>query len=143
MKAAFACWQDRIAPVFDVARQARLIDVTPGARAADTLVELPAGAAQRAAYLAGLGVTTLVCGAVSRPLEELVAGHGIRVIAFVAGDVADLMQAWRAGRLDHAAYAMPGCCGRRGMRRMRRGGCAHGRHGRVAAEYDRTDRWNT
>ncbi len=112
MKTAFACWNARIAPVFDVARQVCVLDTAAGA-AATTLVTLPDAAAPRVAQLAGLGVATLVCGAISRPLEALLRGAGIHVIAFVAGDVQEVMQAWRAGQLDVAAYAMPGCCGRR------------------------------
>ncbi len=128
MKAAFACWQERIAPVFDVARQVRVVDTAPDAAAGGTLVALPEGAARRATRLAELSVDTLVCGAISRPVEELVRSHGVRIIAFVAGATDALIQAWRAGRLHEAAYAMPGCCGRRGgERRMRRRRCGAGR----------------
>lgn len=121
MKAAFACWRERIAPVFDVARQARIVDDAGGA----TLIELSAGAWPRVAQLADLGISTLVCGAISRPLRAMLEGAGIRVLGFVSGDVDELIAAWRAGRLDSAAQTMPGCCGQRhGLRHGR------GRHRR-------------
>jgi len=125
MKAAFACWQERIAPVFDVAREVREADTAGGAGVA---VALPAGGVERAALLAGLGVGLLVCGAISRPVQALLEGAGIRVRGFVAGRLDDVMAAWRAGRLSEAAYAMPGCCGRRGRHGGRGGRGGRGPH---------------
>jgi predicted Fe-Mo cluster-binding NifX family protein len=113
MKAAFVTWNDRIAPVFDVARHVRLVEVEADqvVRADDrTLPENPP--AGRAAHLAELGVTVLVCGAISRPLELMVAARGIQVIPFVVGDLTEVIQAWIGGRLEDERFAMPGCCGR-------------------------------
>lgn len=119
MKTAFTCWQERIAPVFDVARQARVIDDEGG----DELVELPAGISQRVAALTGMGVTMVVCGAISRPVQALLQSAGIEVTGFIAGGVDEIIAAWRAGQLKRTMYAMPGCCGRRG------GGGWHGGRG--------------
>ncbi len=76
---------------------------------------------RRLIRLAELDVGTLVCGAISRPLHEMVAAHGIEVIPFVAGDLSEVIQAWLGDKLEHDTFAMPGCCGRgrdrrRGMR---------------------------
>jgi len=73
---------------------------------------------QKALRLAELGIGTLVCGAISRPLHDTVAAHGIRVIPFVAGDLREVIQAWLAGALDPDTFAMPGCSGT-GRRRLR------------------------
>ena len=128
MKAAFASWNNRIAPVFDVTRQVRVVESRSGK---------PVGAAQeaqldgpplaRALRLAELGVGTLVCGAISRPLRDLVAGQGIRVIPFVAGDVDSVVRAWLSGKLVGDAFAMPGC-------RRRRRHRFHGMRGRRQEE---------
>jgi hypothetical protein len=67
---------------------------------------------QKALRLAELGVDTLVCGAISRPLASMVAAYGIETVAFVAGDLTDVIQAWRDGTLGGGRFAMPGCCGR-------------------------------
>jgi predicted Fe-Mo cluster-binding NifX family protein len=119
MKAAFAAWNNRIAPVFDVTRQVRVVESRSGK---------PVGAAQevqldglplaRALRLTELGVATLVCGAISRPLRDLVANQGIRVIPFVAGELDEVVQAWLSGDLNGDAFSMPGCC-RRGQHRFR------------------------
>jgi predicted Fe-Mo cluster-binding NifX family protein len=118
MKAAFSVWDNRIAPVFDVSRQILLVETKAGRinserreALADTIPE------QKAACLAELGVDILVCGAVSRPLQEMLAAYGIRVIPFLAGDLREVIGAWLAGKGEINLFAMPGCCKRK--RRIR------------------------
>lgn len=112
-RAAFATWQDRIAPVFDVAGHLRIVDAAAGrivAQEQATLAETaPAGRARR---LAELGVEVLVCGAISKPLAALLAGHGIRIIPFVTGPLDEVVAGWLRGQLGAERFAMPGCCGR-------------------------------
>jgi len=119
MIAGFATWNDRIAPVFDVARKIHLVEAEAGKDVHETQLmlvgDLPV---QKALHLAELGVGTLVCGAISRPLHDTVAAHGIRVIPFVAGDLRQVIRAWLAGALDSDTFAMPGCSGV-GRRRLR------------------------
>ncbi len=134
MKTAFSYWQTRIAPVFDTADNLRLIEDGTGAAADLATDESLAGSsgARRALRLAELGVAVLVCGAISRTLHEQVAAHGIRVVPFVAGELAEVMQAWQTGKLSDRAFAMPGCCGGGGRRRQR-GGRGMGGRGNCAA----------
>jgi predicted Fe-Mo cluster-binding NifX family protein len=120
MKAAFAYWNNRIAPVFDIARRVHVAEAESGRLVAETEEVLAEDIQVRKVLrLAELGVGTLVCGAISRSLHAMVAAHGIRVIPFVAGDLGDVIQAWLRGGLDGEEFAMPGCCGRV---RGRRGG---------------------
>src|SRR5659263_63678 len=92
-KTAFAHWDDRIAPVFDIARRIHVVEADEGRIVAETgevLADyLPT---QKAHRLVELGVGTLVCGAISRPFHEMVAAYGIRVIPFVAGDLSEVIQ---------------------------------------------------
>lgn len=146
MKTAFAYWDNRIAPVFDIARQIHVVEAESGRIVAETeevlADDLPV---QKVIRLAKLGIGTLVCGAISRPLHEMVAAYGIEVVPFVAGDLCEVIQAWLSDNLEHDTFAMPGCCGRglgrrRGMRGMRqeddlmngrkRGGTGQGGQGR-------------
>lgn len=127
-RAAISFWQDRVAPVFDVARQLLLVDADAGAEAARSRTELadeatPAG---RALRLRELGVEVLVCGAISRPLVVMVMAQGIRLIPFVAGRLDDVVAAWLKGDLEAGRFAMPGCRGRSGRRQdgQRTGGAA-------------------
>ena len=120
MKAAFAHWDHRIAPVFDIARQIHVVAAESGriaAEAEEVLADdLPL---QKVIRLAELGVSTLVCGAISRPLQAMVAAYSIQVIPFVAGELREVIQAWLSGGLEGDDFAMPGCCGRRRRRGMR------------------------
>ena len=62
--------------------------------------------------LAQQGVSILVCGAISRPLHEMIILNGIQVIPFIAGDLDEVIGAWLSDALDNDRFAMPGCCGR-------------------------------
>lgn len=112
-KAAFPCWDGRIAPVFDTARDLHVIEAESGRVLSVTEEALPSGPAGRKAIrLADLGVGTLVCGAISRSTRETVDCLGIRVISFVSGERDEVIQAWLQDGLDRPEFAMPGCGGR-------------------------------
>jgi len=114
MKTAFTYWHkdNRIAPVFDISRQIRVVESDSGRIVGESEELLEDGLAVRKVInLAQLGVATLVCGAISRPLQEMVMSNGIQVIPFVAGDLDQVIQAWLDGKLDNDSFAMPGCCG--------------------------------
>jgi predicted Fe-Mo cluster-binding NifX family protein len=119
MKTAFAHWDHRIAPVFDIARRIHVVEADSGRIVAEKgevfADDLPV---QKAHRLVELGVGTLVCGAISRPFQEMVAAYGIQVIPFVAGALGDVIQVWLSGNLKSDTFVMPGCSGRgRGSRR--------------------------
>jgi len=110
MKAAFATWDSRVAPVFDIARDMVLVDADAGRIVGESQEVLSSDIpAQKALRLAELGVDTLVCGGISRPLLAIITGYGIRVIPFIAGDLREVIQAWLCGRLTRGEFAMPGC----------------------------------
>jgi len=116
-KTAFAYWDDRIAPVFDIARRIHVVEADSGKIVAETrevLADDPP--VQKALRLVELGVGTLVCGAISRPFLEMVAANGIQVIPFVAGGLSEVIQAWLGGNLESDTFVMPGCI-RSGRRR--------------------------
>jgi hypothetical protein len=117
MKTAFPFWENRIAPVFDTAQQVYIVEMEFGRivrEGQESLTgDLPV---QKALRLTDLGVGTLICGAISRPLQEMVIGCGIRVVPFVSGDLHEMIQAWFSRGFDRRVYAMPGCFGRRRRR---------------------------
>lgn len=113
MKVAFAIWNNRIAPVFDVARQLHIIEVESGKIIRETEELLPEELpVQRALRLTELGVQTLVCGAISRPMHAMVVSYGILVIPFVAGNLNNVKHAWLHGTIGNNDFAMPGCWGK-------------------------------
>jgi len=125
MKTAFAYWDNRIAPVFDISRQIRIVENDAGRVVVESEEILEDGLpVDKVLHLARLGVAALVCGAISRPLHEMVMSNGIQVIPFVAGDLGEVIRAWLGGELDNDSFAMPGCCGR--GRAYRRVACCDG-----------------
>jgi predicted Fe-Mo cluster-binding NifX family protein len=115
MRIAFAAWNDRIAPVFDVTRHLHIVDTAgpDAARERDEPFE-DGWPADRVARLAALGVDVVVCGAISRPQAALIQAYGIRIHPFVTGSVDEVVGAWRSGRIARRVFAMPGCEGGRG-----------------------------
>ena len=113
MKTAFAYWDDRIAPVFDIASQIHVVETESGRVIAETdeiiTNDLPV---KKVFRMVDLGVSTLICGAVSRPLHAMIIASGISVISFVAGDLRKVIKAWFDGNLESVKFAMPGCCRR-------------------------------
>jgi predicted Fe-Mo cluster-binding NifX family protein len=120
MKTAFACWDNRIAPVFDTARQIHIVEAESGQIVSETQrtlsEDLPV---QKTLKLVELDIGTLVCGAISRPMHGLLTAYGIQVVPFVAGDLREVIRAWLCGNLDREVFAMPGCLGR--ARQMNKG----------------------
>jgi predicted Fe-Mo cluster-binding NifX family protein len=122
MKTAFAYWDNRIAPVFDTARRILVVESYDGRIIGESEELLEDGPpVRRTVMLSQLGIATLVCGAISRPLREMILSSGIEVIPFIAGDLGEITRAWQDGELEDDRFAMPGCCGRR--RFNRRGAC--------------------
>lgn len=122
IKIAFSIWNQRIAPVFDVARRIRVVETEAGKVIGDREEALADDSpARKALDLARFGVSVLICGAISRPLHTLIRTAGIRVIAFVAGDTPEVVRAWLEGHLDEDTWSMPGCRG--GGRRFCGGSC--------------------
>ena len=78
--------------------------------------------AARAKRMADLGVNTLICGAISAPLETMLLSAEVRVIAHACGPVEQVLRAFLAGRLPDDAFLMPGCGGLRRRHRGRRRG---------------------
>ncbi len=117
MKTAFAYWENRIAPVFDTVRQIHVLKAESGKIVGETQETLPEDfPIRKVRRMVDLGIGTLVCGAISRPLYAIVSSYGIQVVPFIAGDLHEVIHAWLSGSLDHAAFALPGCYRRGGWR---------------------------
>jgi len=115
MKAAFTVWKNRIAPLFDVSREIHIVEMESSQIVAQSRVfldnEVPAFKARQ---LAEMGIKTLVCGAISRALQDLVTAYGITLVAFISGDLQGVIDAWRCDKLCTEAFRMPGSCGHSG-----------------------------
>jgi predicted Fe-Mo cluster-binding NifX family protein len=118
--AALTVWEGRISPVFDVSREAEVVTIESGVVTARRRESIDAPTAElKVDRLVGLGVESLICGAISEPLRRELTTRGVSVLGFVAGDLDEVVETFLAGALPNAALSMPGCCGR--QRRFRGG----------------------
>lgn len=131
VKLALPIWENRISPVFDVARQLVVVELEAGSEITRTCVPMePTAPQRRVQMLVEQGIDTLVCGGISQVLEELLAFHRIVVIAWMTGEVDQVVAAYLSGALRQSQFAMPGCSGRGRGRRGRGGRGGRGvRHG--------------
>ena len=120
MRLAIAHWQGRISPVLDVAGALLLVDIEHDQeRSRQSVTMEEDGPLLRAKRIGELGVATLICGAVSWPLELALTSAGIEVISQCCGEIDKVIEAFLTGQLQQETFLMPGCCRRR--RRFRRG----------------------
>jgi len=110
MKIAIPTWNGRVSPVFDSA--SRLLVVEVGEEREYSRFEtditdnfLPS----KTIRLTGLGIDTLICGAISRPLAYMITTAGIKLIPWISGQVEDILQAFLKGNLFDMQFIMPGC----------------------------------
>ena len=110
MRIAIPQWQGRISPVFDVAVNLLLIDVDSGQEMRrEERRLLRTDSLARVGEFLSLGAETLICGAISAPLEAGLMASGVRVISFTCGMVNEVLSAFLRGELTSRAFVMPGC----------------------------------
>ncbi len=133
MRVGIPIWNGRVSPVLDTAERVVVVDTEAqtGELREEVALE-PLRLPLRAARIAELRLDLLVCGAVSRPLAEMLAAAGVRLEPWISGEVEDVLGALTAGQLDRPRYRMPGCCGGRGQGRGRGRGRTH--RGRTGAQ---------
>lgn len=124
--AGFTIWNERIAPVFDVAGQLLIVDERPDV--AWQRLTLPEGSAlDKLWFLRQQQVTILVCGAMTCSSYYAACGYGMTVYRFVAGPCDQVIDGWRHQLPLESHFPMPGC-GRgkgRGQGRQRRNHPSH------------------
>ncbi len=127
MRIAIPIHQQRISPVFDVASQMLVVEPGAGESPVTRQVELHSPSELgRVRELSDLGIQVLICGALSRWLEEAIIAAGIEVYSRRCGPAEAIVQAYMAGTLESDTFLMPGC---RGRGRRQGGGGGRGRCG--------------
>ena len=110
MKVALSVWKDCMSTVFDAENNLLVLDIEKEKRQNCIMLRLNAiNLAARAAELKEYGVEVLICGAISRLLQTAITDAGIKVYPFVRGPVDDVITAYQQGKLEHEAFALPGC----------------------------------
>jgi predicted Fe-Mo cluster-binding NifX family protein len=72
---------------------------------------------ERVSALKRAGITTLICGGISKGLQNMLEGARIRVVTGIAGPVEEVLLAFVSDRLDDPQFYMPGRRGKYGRPR--------------------------
>ena len=116
MLIALSVYNNRIAPVFDVASQLKVIKVCDGEVVDETVFNLPIEKPlERAIKIHQLGVKLLICGAVSEEAKSFLDMYKIKTVAFIAGDIEEIISSWILKKFSAVDYSMPGCRNRKQM----------------------------
>lgn len=109
MKVAIPVWQGRVSSVFDFAHRLLLAELKDGVeQGRRELVLAEQSGPEKAAKLRQLDVNVLICGAISRPLANMITSSGIDLLPFVTGSIEEILTAYKNGQLQRPQYALPG-----------------------------------
>jgi predicted Fe-Mo cluster-binding NifX family protein len=109
MKIAMPVWENKISPVLDTASRLLVVELKQGEDMSRFEIYLDErDLSKRCARITGLGVDTLICGAVTRHFSDMLEALGVGVITGISGQPDDVLRACFEGRLAHSKYLMPG-----------------------------------
>jgi predicted Fe-Mo cluster-binding NifX family protein len=109
MRLAVAIWNDRISPVFDVSRKIVVMDVEKGKIVGKRIeVFTNDNPTHKLSRLGALKVKTLICGAISRSIADLLNLRGIHIIPYITGGQQEVVAAFLMGTLPNSNLSMPG-----------------------------------
>jgi predicted Fe-Mo cluster-binding NifX family protein len=122
VRVAIPVWNQRVSPVLDTAKTLMIVNVE-GNREVDR-TEAPLrdkSLVLRCSHIRDLNIQTLLCGAVSQPLFEMLTAAGIKILPWISGQVEEVLGAYLSGSLTHPRFHMPGCGKHFGRKRFRGG----------------------
>jgi predicted Fe-Mo cluster-binding NifX family protein len=119
-RVAIPVFNQRVAPVFDWAGILAIVEISSSAPNLPVEQDVTGLLAfQRSELLLSENIEVLICGGISCQLAAEISDKGIKVIAGIAGDTNQVIDAFTNGQLDSARWALPGWCGGFGRGRGR------------------------
>ena len=93
MKVVVPIWKGRVSPVFDTAGTLLVVDFENNREVSRRQIELRNESfTYRVKSLKDIEAEALLCGAISRPLFEMVVAAGVEVTPFLSGEVEALLE---------------------------------------------------
>jgi predicted Fe-Mo cluster-binding NifX family protein len=112
MKIAIPTWNGRVSPVFDTTSRLLVVEIKEESETARFETDISEHfLPSKTMRLTGLGIDTLICGAISRPLASMITTAGIKLIPWISGQVEEVVQAFLTNTLFDPRFIMPGCAG--------------------------------
>ena len=109
MKIAIPVWEDKVSPVLDTASRLLIVEVEDQKESSrfETFLDVQ-DVNRRCVRIQGLGVNTLICGAISQPFLRWLTASGIDIIPGISGHPEDVLEAYLEGNLSDSRFLMPG-----------------------------------
>lgn len=111
MKIAVTVWGNRISPVFDSARTLLVAEVKDNKVVEKRYESIDWNTVSVPEALKEMGISVLICGAISRIPANGVASSGITLIPFVTGNAAQVLEMYLNNDPVPPSCFMPGCGG--------------------------------
>ncbi|MGC8493566.1 MAG: NifB/NifX family molybdenum-iron cluster-binding protein [Syntrophobacteraceae bacterium] len=111
---AIPIFRTRVAPVLDWCSKILIVpEEAPDMTASREIGVQETGRFELMRTLRKQGIDTVICGALSPEMLNYGESLGLRIIHGIAGDIGEVLQAYRKGELDRPRYWLPGCRGQR------------------------------
>jgi predicted Fe-Mo cluster-binding NifX family protein len=109
MKIAIPVWENKVSPVLDTASRLLVVDCNERGQMSRFEIYLDERDLTRRCFrIRGLGIDTVICGAVTRHFSDMLRSSGVSIVPGLSGHTDDILQACLEGNLDHAKFLMPG-----------------------------------
>jgi predicted Fe-Mo cluster-binding NifX family protein len=106
---AIPVFKSRVSPVFDSCARLLLVDLEQNQEIARTEILFEGlSKIDRLKILKNSGVSTIICGGISDGFYKMISNNEIPMIIGIAGEVNQVITAFRCSRLDEPCFYMPG-----------------------------------
>ena len=106
---AVPIFMGRVSPVLDTCDQLFMLESDDKKEAAHRTVPMKGlSIYERTSEIQKLGIRFIICGAVSESFYNLLRESGIDLRCGISGDIEEIIQAYRNGKLDQPRFRMPG-----------------------------------
>ena len=108
-RTAVPVFMGRVSPVLDTCTQLFVVESGGKNQIDNRTITIKGGSIfERTRELLNLGVKVIICGAVSDTFFNLLHEAGIELVCGIAGDIDDIIDAYRNGTLGDTRFRMPG-----------------------------------
>ncbi|MBD3170242.1 MAG: hypothetical protein GF307_12220 [candidate division Zixibacteria bacterium] len=109
MKIAIPCRHNLVSPVLEEATEFIIVEMENSNYVNNARIDLNGKSpVQKLQYLVDTGVDMILCGAVSNSYINSITAKGLEVVAWLKGDVDEILQAYISGKLNGERFRMPG-----------------------------------
>jgi predicted Fe-Mo cluster-binding NifX family protein len=109
MKIAIPVWENKVSPVLDTASRLLVVELKEGGERSRFEIYLDErDLTRRCIRIQGLGIDTLICGAVTRYFSDMLTTSGINIVPGFSGPPDEVLDACFEGKLGQGEFLMPG-----------------------------------